>query len=157
MVALLLVGTLVFKSQLPPARSSSYAPRVHRSTNWVALAPAVLPGVMFPIFYFLAVSSTKKARQNAPILQHPSTVTLSDQDFRVEFGSTSTTTRWDGVPRVENTPTHLFLFIQPKDGFIVPRRAFDSDEEFARFCDLARRHQEAARPLAPQPPPIAQV
>lgn len=116
-----------------------------------------LPMLLFAGFWLFLITASKKANKKSPILQHPSTVTLSNEELRVEFASTAVTNRWAGVSRVENTPSHLFLFTQPADGFIVPRRAFNSDEEFEQFCGFARQKSEAAKPPAPQMPPIAQV
>ena len=116
-----------------------------------------LPMLLFTGFWLFLISASKKANKKSPILQHPSTVTLSNEELRVEFASTAVTNRWTGVSRVENTATHLFLFTQPADGFIVPRRAFNNDEEFEQFCGFARQKSEAARPPAPETPPIARV
>jgi len=151
--ALLAFG-IFFRSQLPPPRPSYYSRPASRGSNWLLLAPTVGPLLMVPIFYIIIVASNKKARQKLPILTNPSTVTLSEEGFRVEFGPTNNFTRWDGVPRIESTLKHLFLFTLPRDGYIVPHRAFDSDEAFARFSDFARAQCQAAKP---QTPPIAQV
>ncbi len=116
-----------------------------------------LPMLFFVGFWLFLISAGKKSNKKSPILQHPSTFTLSNEELRVEFDSTTVTNRWAGVSRVENTAIHLFLFTQPADGFIVPRRAFNSDDEFVRFCEFAHQKSEAAKPLAPETPPIARV
>ena len=152
--SLLLIAGVVFRASLPPARPISYAPTSSGASSWSTLLALVLPVVIFGVIYALALQTNKKARIESPIFRHPNTVTLATSDIRSECGPTTTTVRWQGISRVANTPQHLFIFTQPKNAFIVPRRAFDSDEEFARFADFARAHCEAAKP---QTPPIAEV
>lgn len=92
MFGLLLVAGLTFRSQLP-SRPSVYAPRVLPGLSWVTLAPLLAPMMMFPVFYVIALGANKKARGKLPILQNPSTVTLGNENFRVQFGPTDITTR----------------------------------------------------------------
>lgn len=84
----------------------------------------------------------------------PTSIIGSNEEIVHQSGATPIQTNWAAVRKIEATKNHLFLWVPSNKILIVPRRAFDSDEEFARFCDLARRHQEAAKP---QTPPIAQV
>ena len=157
-VGLLLVAVLVAGVMFKIGLAESHAPRYSRGAPSVSplmsLASLFLPMLLLFGFWLFVLSANNKTQQKAPMLQHPSTVTLSGEEFRVSFGTTTVINGWQGVPRVENTATHMFLFTQPKDGYIVPRRAFASDEEFARFCDFARAHCEVAKPVTP---PIAGV
>lgn len=114
----------------------------------------MIPMIAFGIICVFALQNNKKAHLASPMFQHPSTVTLSPNGVRSDDGPETATVRWEGISRVANTSQHLFIFAQPKRALIVPRRAFDSDEEFARFADFARAQCEAAKP---QTPPIAEV
>lgn len=82
----------------------------------------------------------------------PISITLSNEGITHQSSSEIQTT-WAAV-RIEATKNHLFLWVPSNKILIVPRRAFDSDEEFARFCDFARQRCEEQKPLVP---PIAQV
>ncbi len=152
LLLVILGATVFFKTQLPPVPSVPVRP-VPQTSLWLS---TILPVGLVIVFWGF-IFTNNRARRNAPILVNPSTVTLSDEDFRVEFGVTAISTQWKGVPRVEQTQTHVFLFTEARDGFIVPHRAFDSDEEFQQFCDFARHHQQAAQPNPPEPPPIARA
>jgi hypothetical protein len=48
-----------------------------------------------------------------------------------DYGSSLTT--WRGVIEVIHTPTHLFVILPGPAYLCVPRRAFDSDNEFEQF------------------------
>ena len=66
--------------------------------------------------------------------------------------------RWSAVERVEVTSEHLFIYVGATSAVAVPRRAFSSDEAWARFADVARRlHVQALQSPAPPPmlPPYA--
>lgn len=84
----------------------------------------------------------------------PISITLSNEGIVHQSGATPIQTNWQAVRKIEATKNHLFLWVPSNKILIVPRRAFDSPNGFARFCDFARRNQEAAKP---QTPPIAQV
>lgn len=55
--------------------------------------------------------------------------------------SSRATVGWDRLERVEETPDHLFLFVGPLEGLIVPKRAGDGVAELARYA----RERLAAR------------
>ena len=67
---------------------------------------------------------------------------------------------------VETTANHVFLYLGylgPRAACIVPRRAFSSDEAFAKFVETAQNYCEAAKVATDavgrlwQPPPSTDV
>jgi hypothetical protein len=45
---------------------------------------------------------------------------------------------WDVIKRVSSSKTHLILFISESEGFVIPRRAFQSNEAFENFATYAK-------------------
>jgi hypothetical protein len=54
------------------------------------------------------------------------------------------TTQWSGVTAVEETPTHLFLFVDRCGGFIIPKRFFNAASQAAEFRNFAQGHVRSA-------------
>ena len=55
--------------------------------------------------------------------------------------------RWSAFPDVKSSGERLFAFMSPRQAFIVPRRAFDSDEQFEAFSSAAEEHWEQSHRL----------
>jgi hypothetical protein len=87
----------------------------------------------------------------------PISIILSNEGIAHQSGDAQIQTPWSAIRKVEATQGHLFLWAPANRIFIVPRRAFDSDEGFVQFRDFARRYQEAAGRSEPESPPIARV
>ena len=147
-------ATVIFYNTLHNVRTVRAAPVPSSGRPLLSVLGLVLPLVVFGAFWIFFIVANKKARANSRALQRECTVSLSEDDFRVEFGPTTIINRWPGVLRVGDTREHLFVFTQSSDGFVVPRRAFASDEEFERFFEFAHTRCEAAKPLVP---PLARV
>ena len=59
---------------------------------------------------------------------------------------------WVRFTRVERSADYIFILIDPTHGYVVPVRAFPSQEEAARFFELATSYWQAARhPAAATP------
>jgi hypothetical protein len=52
---------------------------------------------------------------------------------------------WQSIKSVRNTRGRLYLFIDRRVAFIIPRRAFASDQEFEAFAAAAKAHWRQAR------------
>ncbi len=53
---------------------------------------------------------------------------------------TESITRWAGVMSVEETPEHIFLFVDRSAAFIIPKRCFGAPDEAAEFSAFAEDH-----------------
>lgn len=47
-------------------------------------------------------------------------LTVDDAGLTEEVGGTATTVPWDGIDRVEESTSHLFVFTAPTEAFVVP-------------------------------------
>jgi hypothetical protein len=68
-----------------------------------------------------------------------------------EYGSSLTT--WCGVIDVIHTPTHMFVVLPGPSYLCVPRRAFDSDDDFERFGASVTELAAAGGGLTGRSPP----
>ena len=67
-------------------------------------------------------------------------MTIADDCFRAESSRGKTEVRWSAIPRVHLDEERLFVFSTRRLVFIIPRRAFDSSEEFHAFAASAEQH-----------------
>ncbi len=70
---------------------------------------------------------------------------LCDQGVRAETPSGRTLVYWSAFRRVFATKYRLYLFLRSRGALIMPRRAFDSEENFEAFAAAAREHWEQQR------------
>jgi hypothetical protein len=72
----------------------------------------------------------------------PTAVTLESDCVVVQRLVRSERIAWSGFVGIAQTNDHLILFESDMVGVVIPRRAFERPEDFARFADEARRlHQ----------------
>lgn len=55
--------------------------------------------------------------------------------------------RWTAFTDLKPTADRLFAFMNHRQAYVVPRRAFDSDEQFAAFVAAAQEHWEQSHRL----------
>lgn len=55
--------------------------------------------------------------------------------------------RWTSFPEVKRTVDRLFVFMSPRQAYVIPRRAFDSDEQFEAFVSAAEKEWEQSQLL----------
>jgi YcxB-like protein len=68
------------------------------------------------------------------------TIRLDANGVHQEIEFSQGVTRWEGVQRVAVTETHLFIFNGPMSAYIIPRRAFNLEVDFAEFTKVAQRY-----------------
>ncbi|MDB5335264.1 MAG: hypothetical protein JWN70_883 [Planctomycetaceae bacterium] len=73
------------------------------------------------------------------------TMVLDDQGIRVSKPSGEGIKYWPAVEQILVSDAYLFLFTSSFDGYVVPRRAFQSDTEFNAFLEniLVKSHVES--------------
>jgi hypothetical protein len=73
----------------------------------------------------------------------PTSVTLEPECVVVQRLVRSERIAWSGFVGIAQTNDHLILFESDMVGVVIPRRAFERGEDFARFSDEARRLHQA--------------
>lgn len=67
----------------------------------------------------------------------PSSFELVAGAFRISSSKLSSEIPWTTIRNVKRVDGRLFVFVTKRLAYIVPRRAFDSDEEFNAFAAAA--------------------
>lgn len=128
-----------------------------RFGTWSSLiAPTlwlVLPFVLALVFYLALLVFNRRKMAKQPMFVAPITMRLNEEGIEGTGAVGRDTIFWKAVHKIIETPTHLFVLNSPQGGFIIPKRAFASEEEAARFIGFARENYQSAQP---QVPPISQ-
>lgn len=112
----------------------------------------LIPIGLFMVIWGLLMLKSKNALSKNPMLREPTLITLEENALTRHCGAFFNRIEWHGIARVIASDAHLILMISPTEGFIVPRRAFDSGADWQRFIDFARQQWQRAQPIVP---PIA--
>ena len=80
----------------------------------------------------------RAARRNG--LLREQVMTVADDCFRAESSRGKTEIRWSAVPKIRETEGRLFVYLTRRQAFIVPRRAFEADDDFSAFAQAAKHH-----------------
>jgi hypothetical protein len=80
----------------------------------------------------------------------PRRLTLTPQFMVSSSPYTQSVARWIAVERIDHQPPALYLYLSSNTAFIVPRRAFASDDDFQTFVNTAQQFH--ARALAAENP-----
>jgi hypothetical protein len=54
-------------------------------------------------------------------------------------------TMWSGIEKIEENDQYVFIYVGALQAHIIPKRAFMSENEAARFSQLAQTHQAETR------------
>ncbi|MBW3635720.1 MAG: YcxB family protein [Armatimonadetes bacterium] len=121
---------------------------------WPHLAAYMVPLVLLTVF-FVAISYFQKQQlKKQPMFAGPITIKADDEGI----SGTSTVGRdtifWPAIHKIIETDAHFFVLNAPQGGLIIPKRAFASNEEAARFGAFLNDSWAAHRPeVAPIAPP----
>jgi hypothetical protein len=91
-----------------------------------------------------AMRKRLRAGRNAEKVLGWRRVVIDAQGVHITSKVSSTTCLWDGIDEVATTNAHVFFYIMTNSAFVVPRRAFPSDQAFDDFVDAARRYHGMA-------------
>lgn len=75
----------------------------------------------------------------------PNRYSFESNIIRVETPRIESLVKWSAVKRIVVSRDRLFLFIRPGVAFIIPRRAFNSDEGFQAWIDRANEKWTVAK------------
>lgn len=116
---------------------------VLRYADWVfpICAGLFLILAWFGLCPLLAYWRTKRQRALGP-----NRFRLESDGIRVEAPRAESLIYWPSVKRVIASRQRLFLFVTNSSALIIPRRSFDSDEEFAKWAKGAEAFRAAVEP-----------
>jgi hypothetical protein len=76
----------------------------------------------------------------------PEGLTESSRGSRLEF-------LWETIPEIVANDRYAFLYFANRQAVVVPRRAFQEQDEFTKFVALVKGYQQAAQPPADEDAP----
>jgi len=112
---------------------------LERDAALAVIAAAIAAGTLwFTWPYFLRRSVTARLRRLAATTglgrTGATTLVWDDHGITESAASSRASVGWERLDRVEETPRHLFLFVGPLEGLIVPKRAGGEVAELARYA-----------------------
>ncbi len=103
-----------------------------------------------------AVTAMAQARPGALGLH---TVALQPDGFYSQTPVQDTRVKWANITEVADSPQMIVLFLSPRYGFIIPKRAFAGEGAAQTFLDTARAYRQSAldgtQPMLPPPLPAS--
>ena len=130
---------------IPSLRAPSAAPLT-------VILNVLVPQFIFAMVLFYLALVVFKARQKQRAFSEPNRVTLDTNGATQYITHRATSVQWRGIRRVVATNDTLGLLFGAGEGFIVPRRAFDSDDDWQRYVGFAQQHWQKTQSVLP---PIA--
>ena len=128
--------------------------------NWAIAGPLVGAAGMFLVVViglWLIVGWSQKQypagvnfEQRDAALVYWQRITLVPEFFIFSSGLEQALLRWRRFADVQRTEHAIYLVEHQQLTHFVPRRAFASDADFARFAETARQFQQRANPVADQ-------
>jgi Peptidase C13 family/YcxB-like protein len=90
--------------------------------------------------------------QNGPLLG-PHSFFLTPEGFEDHGNLTFSRTTWSAVQAIQETPQHLYVFIDKTTAHIIPRRSFATPEDYAEFVQTLRGYvqRESGAPFVEIP------
>ena len=85
-------------------------------------------------------------RAGGKSLYAPTTMAIDAEGISLRNDYAQGRTPWHAVQQVEQTPQHIFVFLDALNGLAVPKRCFASKDDATEFFDRACRLLEQAPP-----------
>ena len=136
---------------------------------WLAFAsllPSLFPGspltqvfiliAVYAIFYSFWRRRSRRMRSPEPggIFLGSHTFSLTPEGFEDHGALSYSLTKWPAVRAIEETPEHVFVFVDKTAAHIMPKRCFPQSEEYQAFLrELRERVQGASDARSVEIPP----
>lgn len=117
-------------------------PRVLHFFVMLALLAAMIAAINFVANWLARYRADHQTDRNGVFGEH--TITLSPEALFERTAVNESKAQWGSIFRIDATPKHIFIFIQPHAAHIIPRRAFLTTEAAEQFLSTARAYHEAA-------------
>lgn len=106
--------------------------------------------VIMSLLYFRAWTQAVK---NAKVIPGQQTLRLHPDYLELSADRGASRRRWNDVPRVQELPDFVTIYIHPVRAYVVPKRYFDSPEQASAFAARAEELRTAA--IDTSPPPLS--
>ncbi len=148
MTVVILILSFVFMRFMPVPPHHVVRRVSHEDSALPSILGLFLPMIVFAIFFVIVLRSAKSDRaklfETEPALKEPQTTEITPQYLRHQDATGEVKTRWQGINKVVETATHIFLWISPSQAHVVPKRAFASEEDATTFAQNATNYWKSA-------------
>ena len=97
----------------------------------------LIPVLLLVILISLLLVLANIGKMNKTVLTDCA-ITLGDDMILTESAYARSEVQWAAIQKLVKTRSHLFLFVRKLDDLVIPKRAFNSDEECNRFWDMCQ-------------------
>ena len=144
------MGSLLFSHYFPAPQNHVARFAFHRRDPTSGILGMLLPMILLVCFWGFFIWSRKmryaKIFATDPEYSQPCVTEITPEYLRHQTASGEVKTRWNGVHKVVETATHIFLWNSPNEAHIVPKRAFANEEDALRFARMATDYWQQAQP-----------
>ncbi len=108
----------------------------------IAATAASIAGLFFFLLIWNAFGRRAIAREIKPrgTLANEFKLTAAPDGLHLDAEKLSARFQWQGILRLNDTDTHLFLYTDTAQAIVVPKNSFDSKEDASRFAIIVRSH-----------------
>jgi hypothetical protein len=119
---------------------------VGSGTIMLAAVTGVLAGIAGTVVGSLSTLAhiLAQANEKSGVLG-PRTYSLRDDGIQYQSGAGESLLRWSAIDSVHKLKNYVFIGLTSSVFWIVPRRAFNSPQEFDNFCTTAHARWQAAQ------------
>jgi hypothetical protein len=102
----------------------------------------LLPVVFAYLLVALALLLGNISKMNKTVLTD-NTITLSENVIITESAYARSEIQWTAAQKLVRTRSHIFIYITQHSAFIIPKRAFDSDDACDQFWNACQARLKA--------------
>lgn len=107
----------------------------------VFIIPHFFALCVYPIFFEIY------KRNLIPLLK-TAEVQFEDKEVHIATETSESAIQWKAFIKYSKTTRYVFLYINPKMAYIVPRRVFVSDTQWQEFVELVKKHVKTEEKIA---------
>jgi hypothetical protein len=112
----------------------------------ISLVVGIIP--LLVVFYLTSHAHSTKMYDPKGLFLRPHQISVSSDGVSFKSDVANLKYHWSAFLRLEETPSHFFLYPDKLMAYVIPKRHFANAEEAARFGATVRAHIEPAQPSA---------
>lgn len=112
-----------------------------RYALYIGIGIPIILAASWGSLWYLRPTVTRWSVNSGPRkrMLEPLTITLSEDHIALETEHGKGTVQWNEVRHVGHTAEHAFILFAGPNGFVIPRRCFESEQAYASFVAMAER------------------
>ena len=119
------------------SQTAKYGVLVYLATVTIVALATFVGTILFCIALQLALASERQGTLG------PHRFVIGEEWFSEESGGTKTLTKWSGIRKVFRFRSHFFVLISAYRVHIVPKRSFESEQQYLDFTNEIEKRASA--------------